>query len=222
VSEHLGFSRSTVYRYLADLCEHGLLAQGSGNAFVLGPKIFSLEYRLRKSDPLTLAGRPIVQSLVEEFGGTALVNRLFRDRFICVDFETSLPEGQETHRRGQPMPLVRGANARAIQAHLPRHRLVRIYEENAAEFAASGLGRDFGELQAKLREVRAAGVCLSDGELRPGIVGIAAPILVGPDTVVGTLGFVDRSDALGDRRREEVMAQVRLAARILSRQLSQG
>jgi len=119
------------------------------------------------------------------------------------------------------MPLVRGANARAIQAHLPRHRLLRVYEENAAEFAASGFGDDFGDLQAKLREVRAAGVCVGDGQLRPGIVAIAAPILDAEDNVIGTLGFVESSDALSEPRRQEIMSHVRIGARILGRQVAQ-
>lgn len=221
IAATLGFSRSSVYRYLGSLCEHGLLAPGPGNSFVLGPKVFTLEYRLRSSDPLISAGRPMIEALVAEFGGTALINRMFREFFLCVDFKSVVKDADARYHRGQPLPMVRGANARAIQAFLPRHKLLRLFETHRAEFAESGIGPDFSDLQASLRPVRHERVAVSDGERKPGFLAIAAPVLDVGQTVIGSVSFVIPRDRADAARHRQIVEQVRFSARVLENRLAQ-
>ena len=58
-----GYARPTLYRYLKALREAGLVTWLSGAGYTLGPRIVEMDFLLRRSDPLTLAGEPFLRDL---------------------------------------------------------------------------------------------------------------------------------------------------------------
>src|SRR5665213_388783 len=79
----LGYTRSTLYRYLKVLTDAGLLTSLPEVGYTLGPRIAELDYQMRERDPLINASRPVMASLVEEVPGIALLCWRYRDRVLC-------------------------------------------------------------------------------------------------------------------------------------------
>ena len=91
--------------------------------------------------------------------------------------------------RGQQRPLVAGATANIILAHLPPHQLRSVFHRQRERIAAAGLGSDWETLRAKLAAIRQQGYSLSAGEYRAGIAGLAAPLFNRDGEVLGSIAL---------------------------------
>jgi DNA-binding IclR family transcriptional regulator len=217
--EELGYSRSTLYRYLKLLTDAGLLASLPGIGYALGPRVIELDYLIRTGDPLIRSARAPMQELVAEFPGVALLCRLYRNRVLCVHQESSTETVHSRFERGFARPLTRGAASLAILANLPAHRLHRLYRDMAGDFAEAGLGESLAEVKAALKAHRQRGWVETSGQVTPGVTGVAAPIFDAGNEVVGSLSLTSSSESLGPDRIEKIAATVTVCARIVSSSL---
>jgi DNA-binding IclR family transcriptional regulator len=87
------------------------------------------------------------------------------------------------------MPLSRGAASKVILAHLPM-RFLRAFYARYADELGGRLGADWPAVRAALRNIRAAGVHVTQSELDPGMMGIAAPLLAPECVVIGSISIV--------------------------------
>ncbi|WLS00680.1 IclR family transcriptional regulator [Shinella sumterensis] len=192
-AEQLGYPVSTAYRFFKSLSDEGLIVAYAAGRYVLGPAIIQLDRQIRLQDPLIKAGSSIMKRLAAEspFDGTFLLCRLYRNQVICVHQEArGFSDLTVSYERGRLMPLHRGAASKIILAHLPV-RPVRAYQAtNATDIEAAGLGGDWETMKQSLRRIRKAGICITHAELDNGAIGIAAPLFLLDESVVGSLGLV--------------------------------
>lgn len=85
------------------------------------------------------------------------------------------------------MPLGKGAGSRAIAAFLPAAERRALVDRHFAEFTTAGIGATKEAVAAELGRVRRAGVAIAFGEVTPGLVGIASPILASDAMPQGAL-----------------------------------
>jgi len=177
ISNALGVSLPTGYRYLRALCDSGLLARVEGGFYIIGPKIIKLDNHMRQSDPILVIGKPFIERLVEDTGCEVLLSNLYNDEIINI-FEKTPNDKQSTlsYLRGRPHPLFTGSTSKIVLAHLSRNRLMKLYKENQKEISAAELGGNWEDFNKGLSEMRRQGYCISHGELDKGITGIAVPI----------------------------------------------
>lgn len=177
ISREMGFTKPTGYRYVRELCEAGLLLRMPGGLYVLGPRIIELDYKIRQSDPMIIAGKPLMQELRAKTGCEVLLSSMINDKVLIIHAEELTPKlhnGSVT--RGKLLPLFTGSTAKIILANLPKSQLSRIYEKHAQDIAAAGLGQDFKEFRAHMSKVRRQGYYIAHGELDAGITGLSVPI----------------------------------------------
>ena len=134
----LGYTRSTLYRYLKVLTDAGLLTSLPDVGYTLGPRIAELDYQMRERDPLINASRPVMTALVEEIPGIALLCRRYRDRVLCVHQEQSTQSFHSHYERGLARPLLRGAASRIILAFMPAAMIRKLYEARQRSLRRSG------------------------------------------------------------------------------------
>lgn len=187
----LGSSRSTVFRYLRELCAAALLTRAKGG-YTIGPKVIELDYHLRQCDPMLRAALPVMQELRRSYDCDVLLVVLSGGRIIASHHEHSSDALMVGYSRGRPMPLFRGAAPKVILSMLPVRQLRRHFSENQAEIASAGLGKTWPEFRASLAAIRRAGHAISIGELDIENIGIAAPVASGQDGVPGALVLVLR------------------------------
>jgi len=227
-AKEIGVSVSTAYRYVRDLCKAGLLDPFSGGRYILGPGIIESDRKIRLTDPLIQAGRPVMERLIARSGsvGVALLCRIYRNRVMCVHQEARvLAENAVGYERGRPMPMFKGASSKVIFANLPARTVRWFFQKYPEEIAAAGLGSDWDAIKDNLRRIRRAGVFVSEAEVDPGRVGIAAPVF-GPDrNVIGSIGMAIPQSEATPQSIAHISALVQAAGREIDeglRQMSSG
>lgn len=184
----LGLARTTCYRYLRELTRAGLLISDSG-VYGLGPRIIQLDRRIRQTDPLLTAGRPVLAKLVERTGAIGVISTLFDGQVILVHQEGG-DDSTLAFSRGTTMPTFRSASSRVILAYLKTTRLKRLWEARRNLEDAQTIGADWDAVVAHMQSIRQQGYCLSHGELHPSVVGIAVPVLRADGAVVASVALV--------------------------------
>jgi DNA-binding IclR family transcriptional regulator len=217
---HLGYTRSTLYRYLKVLSDAELLTSLPGLGYMLGPRVIELDHRIRAHDPLILASRPLMAELVREIPGVALLCRRYRDKVLCVHQERGTAEVQSTYERGKAQPLLRGAASRIILAHLPAAQIAQLFEAQPQEFVVAGLGRGLPQVRDTLRRIREVGWDQTAGDVTPAVSGIAAPIFDNRGNVLGSLSMTMPERGPQARRPQTVAERVMFCARVVSNTLA--
>lgn len=194
VVSEFGIVQSTAYRYLKELCDAGLLAQQGKGIYTLGRRIVELERMLQLSDPLLLAGQPVVDSLEEACTNrTFLLCAYYKDGALCVhkvgpDEITYRGSRMRIQRgRGTLLPLFSGAGSQVILAHLPAHQIKSLYLLNGKAIEQAGLGESWKEFRAQLTKIKKAGFAETIGRMNPGMHSIAVPITREDGKVIGSL-----------------------------------
>jgi DNA-binding IclR family transcriptional regulator len=220
MAERLDLTRSTLYRYLKALTDAGLLTSLPGAGYTLGPRVAELDYRMRLSDPLIVASRPVMAELVVDIPGIALLCRRYRDRVLCVHQERGAATFQTNYERGRARPLQRGAASRIILANMPASVLRRLHEAAPADFAAGGLGGTLAETRARLRDIRQRGFDVTAGDLTPGVTGVAAPVFDARGAVLGSLSVTLGESSVEPARIERVADRVVFCARVVTKMIA--
>ncbi|MDX3906430.1 MAG: IclR family transcriptional regulator [Pigmentiphaga sp.] len=187
LSDKLGLTRSTLYRYLKVLTDAGLLTSLPDVGYTLGPRISELDYKMRMRDPLIIASRPVMIELVKAVPGIALLCRKYKDKVLCVHQESNTDAFNSSYERGYARPLLRGSASRIILAFSPARTVGRLYAADPAAFADAGLGDTLEAVKAKLAAIRQRGWDSTSGQVTHGVTGIAAPIMDSHGNVVGSL-----------------------------------
>ena len=193
VSAALGCSTSTSYRYLKTLCEAGLLASQPGGAFVLGARIIEFDRQLRLSDPLMLHATGPMAEFAAELNVNMLLFSYHGQTVICIDKAWTDDSPESNYGRGRPMSLLRGAAGKAILANLAPHKLRTLMLTRGEEINDAGLGANWQEFRATLKKIRQDGFVVSQGEIDPGTIGIAAPVFNADGKVIGSLAITLRN-----------------------------
>ena len=217
--EALGYSRPTLYRYLKTLKDAGFLASLPQSGYTLGPRVTELDFLMRRSDPLIETSAAHLERLAQRYGAAVFVVRWYRQKLLCIASEDHSPEPRSSYPRGRPMPLGRGAISRAIAAFLPARARTALIDEFLEEFTTLGIGTTRAAVLTELKQVRRDGVAVAWGEVTPGLVGVAAPILAPDMLPVGAICLSREARATDEvalsRIREDILkASLEIAQRL--------
>lgn len=218
--QNLGAPASTCYRYLKVLHSAGYLARVANGSYVLGPRIMELDRVSRESDPVYIAGSPIGQRLTHDTGHSSLLCILFSDTVMCVQQARGRDVPYGLFSRGQRRPLVAGASAKAILAHLPMHQLRILYSKHAESIAAVGLGENWDAFKAALKQIRQLGYSMTVGDYNVGIISIAAPLFNAEGEVLGSLALVASNKTINADRFKDFAPLVVESAREASEKIA--
>src|SRR5215470_11653675 len=191
----LGYSRPTLYRYLKILKDAGFLMSARNSSVTLGPKVVEMDYLTRRSDPLVLLGVPQLKELTAAHSCTAMVLRWYGNKILCVASESSTKNPISSYPRGRPMPLI---------------------ERNLADLRAVGLGDTADDVLKSLRKVRKTGFCVAYGEVTPGAVGIAAPVVDDRDYPIASVCVTIAGNLVTGAQIDQIGGEVRRVASQIS------
>lgn len=217
--ERLGYSRSTLYRYLKTLSDAGLLSSFSGKGYTLGPRIIELDYQIVQSDPLIHNARPIMKELVSQHSGISLLCRRYKHRVLCVHQESSTEKFRSTFERGKVRSIVYGAASQIILAHISTYQLGKVYEEFADDFPSANLGSSLGDVKENLKKIRNQGWLVTKGQVSAGVVGIAAPVFEGSSEIIASLSLTLPGQEVSDERIAAIGEQLVFCANVLTNAL---
>jgi DNA-binding IclR family transcriptional regulator len=215
----LGFSRSTLYRYLKTLTDAGFLTTFPGRGYTLGPRVIELDYQIMTTDPLIHVARPVMNELVAGYSCVSLLCRRYKQKVLCVHQESSTNQFRSTYERGKARPLLLGAASLAVLAHFSSYQLAKLYEEQSGQFEKAGLGDSLAAVRATLKRIRQRGWVKTEGQVTEGVTGIAAPIFDAKEDIIGSLSLTLPETSMPEERIEGIAERVVFCARIISKSL---
>ena len=153
IAQVLGVHRAIAYRLVSTLEEHLLVVRDGEGRIGIGGGVVALSERYQPQ--LRAAAQPVLRSLAEARGGTAVLCIAQGDE--CVAIEVAEPETpflKVSYRVGSRHPVTSGAAGLAIAMQRAPRRT------------------DTEDLQAARRD----GFALTHGQLQQGAIGVAAPL----------------------------------------------
>lgn len=189
LSAATGYTASSTYRYVRALGRAGLLARLPGGTYVIGAKIIELETLTRRVDPVATAAQPALRDLARQTGCACLLSSVYGERLINVAHEPGVEPIDVVYARGEPLPWFRGAPGTAVLAFMGSARVRKLFERFEAG-SADDAAEAWRRCRSRLKAVRAAGFCVSRGELQPDLVGFGAPVRPEDDDPIGSISLV--------------------------------
>jgi DNA-binding IclR family transcriptional regulator len=174
---------STIYRYLRTLAEFGF-AERSGSGYRLGPRLVIGRGTNVSSEELIRLADPVLRSLEEETGETAVISRRVGLSAVCLHAVASRQPLRVNLEPGIAMSLHEGAIAKVLLAYAPQDI---VHEMLGQARRPPGLHRR--ELRKELGAIAAAGIARSVDDPIPGSVTIAVPV-IREDGIVAAIGIV--------------------------------
>ncbi len=192
IAQELGVHRAIAYRLVATLEAHRLASRGSDGQVFLGLEAHVLA--ARSAPQLRTQAGPVLRDLASQTRATAFLTGAEGD--TCVALMVAEPPEEQVlsvgYRVGSRHPVTQGAAGLAILAARP---------ESAEE-------------SDRVKQVRAQGYSLTQGEIQRGAVGVASPVPADTRQAGGlelSIGVV----ALADLDTETAIPATRAAARRL-------
>ncbi|WP_429810470.1 IclR family transcriptional regulator [Ensifer sp. B1-9] len=218
--DRLGYTRSTLYRYLKTLTDAGLLTSLPSVGYMLGPRIVELDYKIRTGDILIRAARPVMEGLASQFRGIALLCRRYRFDVLCVHQESGTDAIHSGYERGRRRSLLHGAASIAILSYLPDHQLRKFHGEAKEQFKQAGFGETLRDAKALLREHRQRGWVSTAGDVTPGLTGIAAPVFDARSEIIGSLSLTLPDSQLHAKALGDIAERVTFCANVISKTIA--
>ena len=221
VSAKLNVPASTVYRTMRDLKRVNMLDSAGEARYRLGPAFIELDRRTRLTDPLTQQSSGMMSELVHHAAVPcmALISRLYGNTVMCVASAAS--EGswpQSSYERGRPMPLTHGATSKAILAQLTIRRLRMVVDAASPDTSTVA----FETLRRELARIRKGGYAVGHGEVDADRVGIAVPLSIIQDGIIGSLSLVLYAEDWNEENGRRLVLLLVSSAALLQQQLTPG
>lgn len=212
--EETGYNKSTIYRLLSTLEQHGYMEQNPVNQkYYLGFRFFHLGSIVQNSMDLRQAALPVMKRLAEETKETIELNIIDQNQRICIDKVDSPETVRNFVRVGERNPLHLGGSGKILLAHLERETQRNILRQYGLD----------EEKQTKilhdLDEIRKDGVVVTRGERVPGSFAIAVPIWDHTGQVVAGLTMAGPIQRLSDALLNDTIAKVKQAGLEISERL---
>ena len=211
IAEQLGLTRTTCYRYIAELMQAGLLVSSAG-VYSLGPRIIQFDYRIRESDPLINCADDILGEVANMTHAVGLLASMYNDQIINIHQTASGDRVQLQYSRGKAVPTFRSSSSKVIVANLKPARLKRLWGAHREDPDVLTLGADWPAFNAYMERIRKSGYWVSRQELEADAVGLAVPVFFGPGDVAGSMTLIFHPEHFARFREEEIGRLLRKAA----------
>ena len=209
VAEHLGVARSTAYRYLETLVQSNFLAEDGRAGFRLGMKVLQLSRLARQSYGLADIAGPALRTLADRFHQTVLLTKLMGNAVVCLEREESSEQYVRlSYQRGTILPVNAGASALVLLPWLPADGLTQLLASAQLQRFTAATVTDPAELTTRLARIRADGYAVTQGEVDPDAIGIAAPVFQSSGAVLAGVSIVAIRARLSDSSVEEMLSAV--------------
>ncbi|RJG03117.1 IclR family transcriptional regulator [Noviherbaspirillum sedimenti] len=170
-------SKPTAHRLLKQLVASGMLMQGNGRAYHLGPGAFELGIAASRSFPLRDIAAPVLEKLAQETGDSVFLAIRSGPDSLCIDRKLgSYPVKVLTVEPGHRQPLGVGAGGLAMLSFLDeadRETVLAAIEPRLEKF--SGLTPQ--RMRLSIEETRQRGWSQVADFVIPDVTSVGIPLL---------------------------------------------
>lgn len=221
VAAELGVHKSTAFRLVATLEQHGLVEQVEGRGkYRLGIGLLRLAGATTARLDVVQEARSISRRLAAETGETVNIAVLSEGTALYLDQAAGGSALQSHNWVGQHIPLHATSNGKVLLSGLEPDRLDEVLGDLRRFTGGTHTDRD--ELIEEVSEVRRVGYAVAVDELEEGLTAMAAPIRNAHGDVVASMSVSGPSFRLRDAKVDAAVAALLEASTEVSHRLGWG
>lgn len=220
----LGLPRSTVYRLLTVLQEHGFVVRlPTDRRYGLGTAALELGSAYSRQEPLRWIARSVLTRLVERTGENGHFATLDGRDVLYLLEERAPTRPSLVTDVGVRLPAHLTASGLAILSTQSAAQLRALYADGSdlALLTADG-PRSLRELRTQLAETRLRGYATEQGSVTPGLGSVAAPVLDHNGFPLAAVALTYPMEEVDRALAQELAAQTVAAAEAIARQIRGG
>jgi DNA-binding IclR family transcriptional regulator len=220
IARSLHLPRSTTYHLLAAMIEEGFVVHlPEERRYGLGLAAFEVGTAYTRQRPLQRLARPLLARLVDSAGESAHLATLHGREVLYLIEERAPRRPPLVTDVGVRLPAQLTASGRAMLAALPPAQVRALFADRSAFVRRHGGGPEtLSQLRVLLRQVRATGTAIEDGEVTPGFASIAAAVCDHTGHPAAAVAITFEADRVSARTRAELAtAAQRTAAQLETR-----
>ncbi len=218
LARELGYQKSNVHRILSTLVDQGYVVRfDAGAAYQLNYKMFEIGSRMVSRLRLSEVARPSLQQIVRETGESAHIMIYHNAEIIYLDkIENNAPI-RASSEPGLRAPAYCVASGKVLLAFQSDDEVRRVLRKVRAHTPMTILDGD--RLRREIDDVHRCGYAINVEGWRPGVSGVAAPVMVGRSNAIAALAILGPSDRLDEERLHRAGRLIADIAADLSRKL---
>lgn len=194
--EELGQPKSSVFRYLVTLEEHGYVQRSqNGDTYSLGLKLLELGRAVTNQFTVHEVALPFMRSLIEDFGETVNLAILESGRVVYIEILEGTHSIRMAARPGQRDFAHSTAIGKAILAYSPTSEAENVVKRHGLPTRTPATLTTLEGLRAELVHIRERGYAIDNIENELGVRCVAVPIFnhqSGPIAAISVSGPADR------------------------------
>jgi IclR family transcriptional regulator, KDG regulon repressor len=221
VCREVALHKSTAFRIVGTLEAAGYLEKNPiSGRYRPGPKFLRIENLLLQSEPVRWVALAPLQELVRRTGETAHVGVLWESDAVTVQLVDGTHAVRMHGAIGKRVAAHTSALGKALLAHFTDDEIDAFIARFGLRALTPRTVTDPATLKATLREIRARGYTIDDGEVEEGLrcIGVAVPEPA--DRPFAALSVSGPRSRLAPARDEEVLAALREAATAIASSLA--
>ena len=219
IADKIGLSESTVHRILSALSQNDYVERFSDGSYTLGYRLINLVGCYIDSLELITEARPYVAMLSADLGLTAHLGVLDQGEVIYVEKLDAIPTGRLSSQIGFRVPAYCSSLGKCLLASLSGEALDEMLSHCTFQRYTDKTIVDAASFRQHLREVRARGWGMDDGEYEPNHRCIGAPIFDYRGDAIAAIAASGSTLRLSDNLVPKVAAAVCEAAEKISHRL---
>ncbi|WP_109471150.1 IclR family transcriptional regulator [Ornithinimicrobium cavernae] len=221
IARSLGLPRSTTYRLLGVLVEHGFVVHlPEERRYGLGVGAFELGSAYSRQEPMQRLARPLLSRLADRTGHNAHLVVLHGRDVLYVIEERVVGRPSLVTDVGVRLPASLTASGLAVLAALPSAQVRALYPSPDAFVQRNGQGpTSLSGLRRVLTTVRADGFASESHSVTPGLASVASAVLDHNGHPVAGIAVTYPVDEVDETARSGIVAATRWCAGELTRRL---
>lgn len=204
LARHVGLPKSTVHNHLNTLERAEYVVHEDGE-YRTGLKFLQISESARNQHDLYQVARPEVDQLVEKSGEISALMAEEHGRGVFIYRNRGSEAARIDTCVGDRVPIHCTALGKVILAFLPERRRQEIIDQHGLPAVNHNTITDRDELSQELETIRDEKIAYDDEERLNGLRSVAAPILDGSGSVIGSISIAGPTHRMkGDRFQTEL------------------
>ena len=188
VAAALGLPRPSAHILLSTLTAAGYLRQAKRRGrYRADLRVLRVARDVLARLPVRERAAPVLRELAQTTGLNVYLAVLSRGEAVTIDRVVAKPRPEARADVGVSNPAYASAMGKALLAHLPAAELAAYLGEVRLEPVTERTITSVDALRAELERIRKRGYALSEGEHRPDVRSVAAPVFTYTDEAVGAI-----------------------------------
>ncbi|HVN96501.1 MAG TPA: IclR family transcriptional regulator [Syntrophorhabdaceae bacterium] len=209
--------KSKAFSILRTLQKFGVVQRNvDGKGYSLGPGLIALSRKVIDNTDAARLAAPMLKELSGKASGTATLGLIAENSVFVVAKQEVDRDIGVTIRVGHRFPLTLGSHGKAIAAFLPKGEADELLNHKKLYFHGKPEKLDRVRLEKELTQCRRDGFAVDLGEIKPGLITVAAPVLGIGEIPIGYIAVIGLFSPDVPR---QLGPSVALAAQTLSKQL---